>query len=94
MNRFQFLGLALSLVVSGAHAELAGDSADGQRLHAANCTGCHDASVYMRTDRKVSSLDGLARQIESCVHMTKKDFSVAEKQNLVKFLNERYYHFK
>jgi mono/diheme cytochrome c family protein len=94
MNRFQFLGLALSLAVCSAHAELAGDSAEGQRLHEANCTRCHNTSAYTDEDHKVDSLNGLKLQVEGCVQMIKKDFSAEQKQSLVKFLNERYYHFK
>lgn len=94
MSRFLFVGLALSLAGGAAHAILPGDSAEGQRLHAANCTACHDASVYMRKDRKVGSLDSLVRQMDGCAHMAKKNFSMGDKQSLVKFLNEQYYHFK
>ncbi|MGB0058020.1 MAG: hypothetical protein WBQ20_14980 [Methyloceanibacter sp.] len=31
-------------------AALQGDSADGKRLHDANCTGRHDTSIYTRKD--------------------------------------------
>lgn len=94
MNRCQLMGLALGLVQCAAHAALAGDSAEGQRLHEANCTRCHDASAYTDEDHKVDTLDGLVLQVEGCVEMIKKDFSAAQKQSLVKFLNERYYQFK
>jgi cytochrome c5 len=29
---------------------VAGDSADGKRLHDANCMGCHDTGIYIRKD--------------------------------------------
>ena len=32
-------------------AALPGDSADGKRLHDANCMGCHDTGIYTREDR-------------------------------------------
>ena len=32
-------------------AALPGDSADGKRLHDANCMGCHDTGIYTRKDR-------------------------------------------
>lgn len=94
MNRFLLAGLTLGLIGSAAYAVLPGDVVEGQQLHATNCTGCHDASVYMRKDRKVGSLDALMQQMDGCAHLAKKDFSMGEKQSLVKFLNERYYHFK
>lgn len=95
MNRSCFAGLAIVLLGSSAvHAELPGSVAAGQILHTANCTGCHDAGVYTRKERTVRSLDGLAQQLQGCSHMAKKNFSPGETQSLVKFLNDRYYHFK
>ena len=43
-----------------------GDSANGKRLYHANCTGCHDTSVFTRQDRVVQSLDDLKKQLASC----------------------------
>jgi mono/diheme cytochrome c family protein len=89
-----FYGLLATLLVPSAYAALAGDSADGQRLHQANCTGCHDSSVYTRPNRQIHSLDALKQQVEGCGHAAKKEFSAAEIQNLVKYLNDGYYHFQ
>jgi cytochrome c5 len=47
------------LLMPNVRAELPGDSADGKRLHDANCTACHDSGIYTRKDRVVRSLDGL-----------------------------------
>lgn len=95
MNRFIFAGLLIALLGSSAvYAELPGSSAAGQIVHAANCTGCHDTSVYTRKQRTVHSLDGLTQQLQGCSHMAKKEFSPVETQNLVKFLNDRFYHFQ
>lgn len=80
--------------VAPAQAALPGDSAEGERLHAAHCTGCHDTKVYTRADRRVSSLDGLHQQMSMCEHATKTDFTAAQTQNLEKFLNERFYRFQ
>lgn len=98
MKRFVPAGLLLALLGSSAlhaaAAELPGSIAAGQILHAANCTGCHDTGVYTRKARTVRSLDGLAQQLQGCSHVAKKNFSPAETQNLVKFLNDRFYHFQ
>jgi len=82
------------LLTPSAHAALPGDSADGKRLHDANCMGCHDTGVYTRKDRAVQSLDALKQQLEGCSHLAKKEFSVTETQNIVKYLNDRFYHFR
>lgn len=87
-------GALAVLLMPAAHAALPGDVAEGQRLHQASCTGCHDASVYTRSKRIVGSLDALKHQVEGCGHAAKKDFSAAQLQDLVKYLNERYYHFE
>lgn len=92
--RSVFLCLAMALSGPVAYGATVGDSRAGQGLHAANCGGCHDAGVYTRKDRKVRSLDDLQTQLQGCSHAAKKDFSPAETQNLLKFLNDSYYHFK
>lgn len=40
------LSLLILLMPSAYAAELPGDSADGKRLHDANCMGCHDTGIY------------------------------------------------
>ena len=53
----------LLLMPSACAASLPGDSADGKRLHDANCMGCHDTGIYTRRDRLVQSLDALQEQL-------------------------------
>ena len=77
----------------GAHAALPGDGAAGKRLHDANCTACHDTSVYTRQDHKIRSLDALKQQVENCTHMAQKEFLPAERQDIVKYLNDQFYQF-
>ena len=90
------LGVSLlTLLMPSAYAaSLPGDSADGKRLHDANCMGCHDTSVFTRKDRLVQSLDALKKQLASCSHMAKKEFSASETQDLLKYLNDQFYHFR
>jgi hypothetical protein len=86
--------LLLILLTPSAHAaELPGDSADGKRLHDANCMGCHDTGVYTRKDHLIQSVDALKEQLASCSHMAKKEFSVIETQNILKYLNDQFYQF-
>jgi hypothetical protein len=83
----------LLLVPSAYAAALSGDSANGKRLYDANCTGCHDTSVLTRPDRAVQSLDVLQEQLASCAHMANKEFTESETQDLLKYLNDQFYHF-
>jgi hypothetical protein len=92
--RMIIFSLLLLLTVNVHAAALPGNAAEGKRLHDASCTGCHDTAVYTRKDHTVRSLEGLKQQFESCSHMTKKEFSTAEAQNVIKYLNDKFYHFE
>jgi hypothetical protein len=87
-------GLLVILLLPGARAALPGDSAEGKRLHDANCTGCHDTAVYTRKDHVVRSLDALKKQLDGCSHMAKKEFSAVESQSIIKYLNDRFYRLR
>jgi hypothetical protein len=88
------VSLLILLMASAYAASLPGDSADGKRLHDANCMGCHDTGIYTRKDRLVRSLDALKKQLGDCSHMAKKEFSAIETQNIIKYLNDQFYQFR
>jgi hypothetical protein len=85
--------LLMMLLTPNVDAALPGDSADGKRLHDANCMGCHDTGIYTRKDRVVQSLDALRQQLEGCTHMAKREFSAIETRNIIKYLNDQFYQF-
>ena len=93
MKRTLFTLVVFAVGIS-AHAALPGDSAQGKRLHDANCMGCHDTGVYARKDRRIQSVDGLHKQLNDCSHAAKIKFVVDEQQSVVKYLNEQFYKFK
>jgi hypothetical protein len=85
----------LILLMPSAYADsLPGNSAEGKVLYDANCMGCHDTSVLTRRDRLVQSLDALKKQLASCSHMAKKEFTANETQDLLTYLNDQFYHFR
>ena len=86
--------LLILLMPSANAAALPGDSADGKRLYDANCTGCHDTGIHTRKDQLVQSLDALEKQVGNCTHAAKKEFSASETQNIIKYLNDQFYHFR
>jgi len=94
MKSFLCVSLLILLMPSAYAAELPGDSADGKRLHDANCMGCHDTSIYTRKDHLIRSLDALKEQLGDCSHMAKKEFSAIEAQNIIKYLNDEFYQFR
>jgi len=85
--------IATTLLAQLAHAALPGDAAEGKRLHAASCAGCHDSSVYTRENHRVRSIAQLKQQVDNCTHMAQAQFSAAQKQDVVKYLNDAFYHF-
>jgi hypothetical protein len=85
---------ASMLIASPVFAAGAGDAAEGERLYGASCTGCHDTGVHTRSDRTVHSLDELRGQLDACTHMAKKQFTPEQKQDLITYLNDRFYHFR
>jgi hypothetical protein len=85
---------AMIFLAVSAHAAVPGEGTEGKRLHDANCTGCHDTSVYTRKDHRVRSLDGLKQQVENCTHMAQKEFLPAERQDIVKYLNDQFYRLQ
>ena len=88
------LSLLILLMPSAYAAELPGDSAEGKRLHDANCLGCHDTGIYTRKDRRIRSLDALKGQLANCSHMANLQLSAIEMQNIIKYLNDQFYQFR
>ena len=93
MRRTLCLTLLILLMSSAYAAALPGDTTEGKRLHDANCMGCHNTGIYTRKDRLVQSLDALEKQLVGCTHMAKADLSKSEMQELLKYLNDQFYHF-
>ena len=87
------VSLLILLMPSVYAAALPGDSAEGKLLHDANCMGCHDTGIYTRRDHRVRSLDALKKQLVDCSHAAKKEFSAIETQDIIKYLNDHFYHF-
>jgi hypothetical protein len=95
MKSILYASLLMILLMPSAYAaSLSDDSADGKRLYDANCMGCHDTGIHTRKDRLIRSLDALKKQVGNCTHVAKKEFSASEMQNIIKYLNDQFYHFR
>jgi mono/diheme cytochrome c family protein len=93
MKRILYASFLILLAPSAYAASLSGDSAEGKRLLEANCMQCHQTDIFTRKDRKVQSLDALKKQLVACSHAANVEFSTSEMQNLLKYLNDQFYHF-
>ena len=96
--------ILILLVLSGAvpgWAAAAGDPAEGMKLVAeSHCETCHhnktlgDAkAVYLRKDRKVTSLDKLRAQVARCNTELDLKLFPDDEEHIVAYLNEAYYKF-
>lgn len=94
MKSIVYASLSILLVPSAYAASLPGDSANGKRLLDANCMTCHQTDIFTRKDRQVQSLDALKEQLVGCSHAAKKEFSASEMQDLLKYVNDQFYHFE
>lgn len=92
---------ALACILAVSPAQAAGDAAEGEKLVArTHCETCHsnktqgDApAVYLRKDRKVTSLEKLRAQVALCNSELGLQLFPDEEEDVVSFLDSRYYHF-
>ena len=81
------------LLTAFAAPLLAADIENGADLHFENCTGCHQQEVYTRSDRKVSDLASLGRQVRLCRDNLGLTWFDDEVDDVIAYLNKNYYHF-
>lgn len=72
----------------------------GQQLVESHCISCHASSyggdgsvIYTRDYPKVRSMPGLKAQVTNCNTMLNLKWFDDEEQQVVLYLNQRYYHF-
>jgi hypothetical protein len=90
--------LVIALLPAGA---LAADADKGRAMvEEKKCEGCHhnktmgDAkAVYLRKDRKVTSLEKLKAQVALCNSELNLQMFPDEEENVVAWLNQAYYKF-
>jgi hypothetical protein len=83
-------------------AAQAADPAEGKKLvEDRKCETCHHnktqgdaAAVYLRKDRKVTSMEKLKAQVALCNSELGLQLFPDEEEHVVAYLNETYYKFK
>ena len=69
------------------------DIENGDDLHFEHCTGCHDETVYTRTNRNVKSPERLRLQVRFCKDSLELIWFDEDVDDVVEFLNRTYYRF-
>jgi cytochrome c553 len=67
---------------------------NGKKLVSENCTKCHDQRVYTRPDHRVTTLDGLDKQVRRCQQSLGLKWFDDDIDDVAAYLNQTYYHFK
>jgi mono/diheme cytochrome c family protein len=92
---------ALPLLLAIFAPAQAADIKKGEQLVNTQCISCHAArfgsdgsEIYTRPDRRVTSLVGLQKQVIRCRDNLKLTWFDEDVDDVVAFLNTRYYKFK
>ncbi len=92
MNRIT-LSFCLIPLLSVTAAEAA-DLQRGHELVETHCQRCHGSEVYTRSDRRVTSLSGLNKQVRRCEQMLGLTWFDDDIENTATYLNQEFYKFK
>lgn len=92
---------APTLAATAQTALLPGDVANGGKLYQAKCQACHvslaggdGSKLHTRENRKVKTVEGLIGQVKACNSQLDAGLNATQINDIVAFLNERYYRFK
>ena len=93
--------LLVSTVLAALPAWAAPDAAEGRKLVAEKkCEICHNnktlgdaKAIYLRKDRKVTSIEKLKAQVAACNSELNLQLFPDEEEHIVAFLDDSYYRF-
>jgi mono/diheme cytochrome c family protein len=98
--RFAYTTSWMALLAAMAVPATAADPAQGEKLHREHCAGCHasmsggDAdALYTRSDRRVTTLEGLRKQVQRCELSRGLKWFDEDVANVTAYLNDKFYHF-
>ncbi|WP_124945590.1 cytochrome C [Sulfurirhabdus autotrophica] len=63
----------------------------GQLLYELQCVSCHESMLHIRSNRRVTSLSELRRQVEHWSDVLKPTWSVEDIDDVTRYLNTRFY---
>lgn len=83
--------LAASLLLGLGAARSDEALIDPHALHEQNCIQCHQSDIYTREDRKVTSYEGLGRQVRRCETALGLRWFDDEIDAMTQYLNRDFY---
>jgi hypothetical protein len=94
--------ISVALLCFAPLVAIAADPIEGKKLVAdRKCETCHHnktqgdaAAIYLRKDRKVTSVEKLKAQVALCNSELGLQLFPDEEEHIVAYLNETYYKFK
>lgn len=99
MKKMNILAILVA-TVGLSSITLAANTENGKKLHEAHCTACHigmtggDGSLlYTRKNRRVNSLDALENQVRRCESNLELKWFEEDINDVVHYLNTRFYTF-
>lgn len=63
----------------------------GKALYEESCTGCHDTSIFTRTDRQVSELKKLRNRVRQCNYAIESNWFDEDIDAVTEYLNKHFY---
>ena len=94
MTSWRLIFLCLPLFITQVTSVQARDLTQGKALHQESCLQCHQADLYERPDRTVTSLRHLRSQVLFCAVSNDIEWFDEEIDNVADYLNAFYYLFE
>ena len=89
------LTLVLTLSLPAGASLLPGSAANGGKRFQQHCQQCHaDARSFSAPARRVKSIEGLVGRVNACNRQLGKPLDDSGIDDVVRYLNERFYRFE
>ncbi len=88
-----FTAVSLPLLLCALPSAAEEPTVDVHALHAQHCVSCHGTDVYTRADRKVTSYEGLGRQVRRCETALSLRWFDEDIDDMTAYLNRDFYRF-
>ena len=79
--------------VPDSEAKVLSKPSRGHMLYENHCTGCHESTAYIRAKRKAVNYKEAGNWVNQRADWLNLNWSDIEKQDVLQYLNERYYKY-